>query len=77
MNLTVITSDLKYLFNVQVSHKFWHLTHLLNYALLPLLYIHALRVSNVMQQMVSYYLITGLLVIAMISGLYKIKKTLS
>jgi len=72
MTITVITSDLKYFFNVNINNAFWRLTHLLNYSLFPILYIHALNLGLIMQNSITFTLITSYLIFGLIAGVYKL-----
>jgi DMSO/TMAO reductase YedYZ heme-binding membrane subunit len=71
MLITVISSDLKYLFKVNYSQKAWRLIHILNYSLFPLLYVHAYYLSITLQTVLLQYLFIGYLVLTIIGGLYK------
>jgi len=74
MSVTVIISDLKYFFKINVNTVFWRVTHLLNYALFPLLFVHALRFSLVMSNLINYCLFVGYLIVSLIAVLYKVRE---
>jgi predicted ferric reductase len=75
ISLTVITSDLKYFFKINYDYKVWRLIHALNYILFPVIYFHALNLGTVFGSAINYYLLTALLIIALISIIYRALKS--
>jgi predicted ferric reductase len=76
MLVTVITSDLKFFFNVNINQKVWRLIHLLNYSLFPLLLAHSYYLSALLANSLMFYFFLACLIIVTISALYRIKTKL-
>ncbi|MBD3312568.1 hypothetical protein GF352_03910 [archaeon] len=71
MFITVGTSDLKYFFNVNYNNKLWRIIHVFNYALFPIIFLHALN-GVTLQNVINYYLFIGYMIVILLSGAYRV-----
>lgn len=70
MIITVVSSDLKYFFNINCSTRAWRAIHLLNYVLFPLILFHAWN-GVTLQNVIVLYFFISYLVLIILAGSYK------
>lgn len=71
MLITVGTSDMKFFFNINYDAKVWRMIHVFNYALFPIIFLHALN-GITLQNLINYYLFISYTAVILLSGAYRV-----